>query len=232
VRGLEELIGRLDASGDLTDFGAWVGSRAADAHEVWSACPTGEWLLWLAATVGVDEQLVVGAGLSCVRDALEAGGAAVSSRQEVARAVQTVEAWTRGEASVRQCDDAGYLVYSTAIQAVGGQDEGWAAGIADAAVWVSSLVVRIPAGDPKGEQGGRLEYASSALMTGLRAAEALAHVEVPGALVTSAAWVDAFERGRRRCAELVRAAIPFASISPRLEAVLGHRPTRSSKRRG
>ena len=59
------LLDGLNACGDAR---RWLGSKSAAA--AWRTCPDGAWLLWLAARLGVERQLIVRAALACARTAL------------------------------------------------------------------------------------------------------------------------------------------------------------------
>lgn len=74
----------------------WLASRppVADVREHWQACPRGDWLLWLAGRADVDRKLLVRAACACAREAL-VHVAAGEDRTRIA--IETAEAWTRGE---------------------------------------------------------------------------------------------------------------------------------------
>jgi hypothetical protein len=75
----------------------WVGSRSA--AEAWRDCPRGDWMLWLLARVGADRRRIVLAACECARMALPY----VPEGEDRPRiAIETAEAWARGEATTEQ----------------------------------------------------------------------------------------------------------------------------------
>jgi hypothetical protein len=86
----------------------WVADRpdlAPDA--LWRECSRGDWLLWLAARVGIDRRLIVGAACDCAEPALKH----VPDGEDRPRlAIETARAWCRGEAGLEEvrvaADDA------------------------------------------------------------------------------------------------------------------------------
>ena len=79
----------------------WLQSRTL--AEVWEQCERGDWLLWLAAKAGVDRKRLVMAACACARLAL----VHVPPGEERPRvAIETAEAWCRGEATIEQVKEA------------------------------------------------------------------------------------------------------------------------------
>ena len=75
----------------------WVGNRALVT--AWTECPRGEWLLWLAAKAGIDRKQLVMAACATAREALQFVPAG-ENRPRIA--IETAEAWCRGEATIEQ----------------------------------------------------------------------------------------------------------------------------------
>jgi hypothetical protein len=75
---------------------AWSESYD-DLPTAWDACERGDWLLWYAAWTGVDRRLVVRAACACARTALRY---VPEGEDRPLRAIETAEAWTRGEATI------------------------------------------------------------------------------------------------------------------------------------
>ncbi len=74
----------------------WLGER--DLATAWSECERADWLLWLAAK-RCDRKAVVLAACACARKALKY----VPKGEDRPRiAIETAEAWTRGEATIEQ----------------------------------------------------------------------------------------------------------------------------------
>ena len=67
--------------------------------DAWELCPNAKWSLYAAATAGVDRRLVVLAACACARTELPY----LAREQEMSRlAIETAEAWARGEATVEE----------------------------------------------------------------------------------------------------------------------------------
>jgi len=82
----------------------WVESASDQGPDaLWDACPRGDWLLWYAwhadvdGYADVDQRTLVIAAYVCVRLALRyvPGG-----EDDLLRAIETAEAWARGEATI------------------------------------------------------------------------------------------------------------------------------------
>ncbi len=98
--------------------------------EAWETCPDARWMLHAAASVGVDRRLVVRAACACARTALDR---IPTWEERPRRAIETAEAWTRGEATldaVQQAAVASYGSYTAAATAA--SDAAYAA-VGDAA---------------------------------------------------------------------------------------------------
>ncbi len=73
----------------------WLAGR--DLATAWAECGRGDWMLWLAARAGMDRRVVVAACCACVRTLLPRIPA---DEALPLAAVETVERWCRGEASI------------------------------------------------------------------------------------------------------------------------------------
>ncbi len=101
---------------------AWTHSREAAAWvkkrpwlEAWETCENALWMLHAAVRVVVDRRLVVRAACACARTVLDRIPA-VEERPR--RAIEAAEAWTRGEATVVQVQQAAYsAAYSASAPA-------------------------------------------------------------------------------------------------------------------
>ena len=79
----------------------WLQARTL--AEAWEQSERGDWLLWLAAKAGVDRRRLVMAACACARLAL----VHVPPGEERPRvAIETAEAWCRGEATIEQVKEA------------------------------------------------------------------------------------------------------------------------------
>lgn len=75
----------------------WLQARTL--AEAWEQSERGDWLLWLAANAGVDRRRLVMSACACARLAL----VHVPPGEERPRvAIDTAEAWCRGEATIEQ----------------------------------------------------------------------------------------------------------------------------------
>jgi hypothetical protein len=76
----------------------WASTQPS-RKAAWARCERGDWMLWIAARLGVDRKLVVAAACACARLALPH----VPAGEERPRiAIETAEAWCRGEATIEQ----------------------------------------------------------------------------------------------------------------------------------
>lgn len=112
----------------------WLGDR--DLAKAWEQCHRGDWMLWLAATAGIDRRRLVMAACACARLAL----VHVSRKENRSRlAIETTEAWCRGEATIEQVKEVRgkACVVAAAAAAAAAVDSGIdavrAAGVAAAA---------------------------------------------------------------------------------------------------
>ena len=85
----------------------WIGKR--QPARAWAQCPRGDWMLWIAARVGVDRKLVVRATCDCVRTALKF---VPKGEKRPLVAIQTAERWCRGEATIEEVRRAAYAAYA------------------------------------------------------------------------------------------------------------------------
>ncbi len=97
----QQLIGFLKKNRACAPSLEWLESRTL--AEAWEQCERGDWLLWLAAKAGVDRKRLVMAACACARLAL----VHVPTGEERPRiAIETAEAWCRGEATIEQVREA------------------------------------------------------------------------------------------------------------------------------
>ena len=99
---------RLIALRACAEAVAWVERKSM--RTAWRTCPKGDWMLWLAARVGVDRRQIVLAACGCARLSL---GRVSAGELRPLCAIETAEAWARGDAGVslgdvRVAADAAY----------------------------------------------------------------------------------------------------------------------------
>lgn len=102
----------------LAKLGACSEARHADdgksLRQVWNSCDRGGWLLWLADKLDIDRKLIVLAACDCARTALKFVPA---DESRPLRAIETAEAWCRGEAAIEQVN-AAYAAANAAYAAI------------------------------------------------------------------------------------------------------------------
>src|SRR6478609_3414827 len=142
-------MARMDLMTALSNVGAcdeakrWLAAErlrapmATKSQERWDACQRGDWMLWLAAKANVDRKRVVMAACACARLALVHVPA---GEMRPLAAIETAEAWCRGEATIEQVKaardaawraSAAYAAYAASADAYA--DAAYAAAYADAA---------------------------------------------------------------------------------------------------
>ena len=84
----------------------WLRETGYDAQRAWEACERADWMLWACARLGVDRRLLVTAACRCWR--AEAQQFVAEGELHSLRAVETAEAWIRGEATEEECESAAW----------------------------------------------------------------------------------------------------------------------------
>ena len=99
--------------GACPDARAWAKTQP-DIATAWNACDRGDWLLWIAARVITDpaeRMLVVLAACDCAETALVHVPA---GEDRPRKCIDTVRAWTRGEATIEQVREGRSAAYAAA----------------------------------------------------------------------------------------------------------------------
>jgi len=100
---------KLNACGDAVK---WVGDR--DMQTAWAECERGDWMLWLAAKIGVDRKLLVLAACDCAEPAL----AYVREGEDRPRiAIETARLWCEGKATNEEVRSAAVAAYAASTAA-------------------------------------------------------------------------------------------------------------------
>ena len=100
--------------------GAFTWAREQpDAATAWSSCERGDWMLWYAgrrcgAMGGARHRLVVRAACACARRAL---AYVPAGEERPLLAIETTEAWCRGEATIEEVRQADAYASSAASYA-------------------------------------------------------------------------------------------------------------------
>ena len=103
------LLGQVGACREAVE---WAGTRTI--AQAWAECPRGDWMLWLLARLDADRQRIVRAACQCARLALPY---VPSDELRPLAAIETAEAWTRGEATLVQVNAAAAAAYAAAYAA-------------------------------------------------------------------------------------------------------------------
>ena len=191
---LTALLTRLDACREARE---WAAGKTLE--QAWAECPRGDWMLWLAGLLDIDRKVLVQAACACARLALPH---VPESETRPLKAIETAEAWTRGEATiedVRAAADAAWEAEAAraAREAARAARAAWAA--ADAA-WAA--------------EAARAARAARAAADAARAARAAADAAAEAVADAARAVADAARAATlARCADLVRQHIPFAEIA-------------------
>jgi hypothetical protein len=138
-----DLVTRLEEYDACREAIEWIGSR--DLQSCWRDCERGDWMLWLAATAGVDRKAVVAAACDVARTAL---GRVPAGDLRPLLAIETAEAWTQGTATiedVREAADAAAAAAAAAEYAAAAAAAAYAAGAAAYAAYAVDAVDAVDA---------------------------------------------------------------------------------------
>lgn len=178
-----ELLSRLEVLPACAEARAWAAGTPGTPEELWATCPRGDWLLWLAASAGVDRCVVVLAACDCTETA--APHLTDTTRGPALAALEVTRKWARGEATQRDVRNAN--------AALTGREDGYAVDRAACAV----------------------AFASYAAFVSVRSVAA-DDVSMAATYASSAVVGEDARTGLRRCADLVRARIPWATVEAAL----------------
>jgi len=128
MKSTKDILTKLGA---CTEAVKWAGRKTH--KKAWGTCQRGDWLLWIAGKLNVDRKLLVLAACGCARTALKYIPAG-EDRPRIA--IETAEAWTRGEATIGQVRTAAAAARAAARATA--RAAAWAAGdAARAAAWAA-----------------------------------------------------------------------------------------------
>jgi len=182
----------------LTELGActeavkWAGRKTPE--KAWKKCGHGDWLLWIVGRLGVDRKTIVLAACACARTALKYVPAG-EDRPRIA--IETAEAWTRGEATMGQVRKAAHAATSAAYYA--------ATDAAADAAYVATPAAYYAAADAAAHAATSAAYYA--------AADAAAHAATSAASAVNAAYAaDCYATAHKQMADIVRKIIPFSVI--------------------
>ena len=92
---------------------AWAKTQP-DSESAWATCERGDRMLWIAAQLAIDRKLIVLAACKCARltiHLIEEG------EKRPIIAIETAEAWTRGEATLSDVRSAAEAAHAAAYDA-------------------------------------------------------------------------------------------------------------------
>jgi hypothetical protein len=196
-----ELLADLDACGESFTWAA----DYPDPRDAWDHCPRGDWLLWVAHRLarrdwllwvahrlGVSRKLVVLAACDCARTALRY---VPEGEGRPRLAIETAEAWCRGEATEKEAREAANAAAHAAGLA------------ADAAAYAANATY---AANAAAHAAAHATYAAAHAANATYAAAGLATAAATAATAAATA-------ANRRCADLVRARIPWEAVAAGLK---------------
>lgn len=185
----------------------WLRSLPAitTPEEAYNACPRGDWLLWLAGRVGVEPRTIVLVACAIARTAL---GHVQPGEERPRIAIETTEAWTRGEATIEEERAAGIAAARAASAAPdpGAAYAAHAAAIASHATVSCYVTVSFSAGT----------HAAAASTDAARAAACAA--AYTRAAATAATALAARQNAHAEHAVIVRRLIPWSVIAAAISA--------------
>lgn len=134
----EQFSNLLKKSGACVEAQEWFSNFEGTLEESWLQCNRGDWMLWLLAKLEADRKRIVLSACDCARLVLH-----LNSDKRVLAAIETAEAWTRGEATLRDLDRAAEAA-KAAEAATWATEAAWAAWAAwtaaraaEAATWAA-----------------------------------------------------------------------------------------------
>jgi hypothetical protein len=189
---------RLNACADAQE---WVAKTKGTPAKIWGKNHQADWMLWLAAKASVDRKLVVIAACAVARTALKHVKPGETRPQ---KAIETAEAWCRGEATieqVRSAANAAYAAYAAAYAAD-------AADAADAAAYAANAAAANAAADAAADAAYAADTANAAAYAAYAADTA------------NAAAYAAYARGKsvKSNCTIVRSHLAWSVVEAALEA--------------
>ena len=94
MKSTKDILTKLGACAEAVK---WAGRKTP--KKAWETCKQSDWLLWIAGKLNIDRKKLVLAACACARTALKYIPAG-EDRPRIA--IETAEAWTRGEATIEQ----------------------------------------------------------------------------------------------------------------------------------
>jgi len=135
MKSTKDILTKLGACAEAVK---WAGRKTP--KKAWETCKQSDWLLWIAGKLNIDRKKLVLAACACARTALKYIPAG-EDRPRIA--IETAEAWTRGEATIEQVRTATHAAHAaahaayTAHAAYAAYAAAQAAYVADAATYAA-----------------------------------------------------------------------------------------------
>jgi hypothetical protein len=172
MKTTKAILTELDACSEAVK---WAGRKTH--KQAWETCKRGDWLLWIADRFDVDRKLLVLAACGCARTVLKY----VPVGEDRPRiAIETAEAWTRGEAMIDQVRSAAYAAAYAAYAAADAASAAHALYAAEAAAYAADAVYAAYAVDAVYTAAHAAVYAAHAADDVYTAAHAAAHKNMAG----------------------------------------------------
>ena len=181
-------IAWLRASGAQADVLEGVGRHARDWETLYRECPRGDWLLGIVTRLGVSHVSLVRAAVACARVAEDLASPDPQIARPFARVLDCADRWTRGEDAAEDVARATRELEDATRAAAGPSSEAAAR---------SALAVGMGVADRE-------------VLASAPAAAAEAHMiaSIDCGLELAMRWAH------DKCAEAVRAAIPWSDVEP------------------
>lgn len=175
-------------------------ARGRTPETAWAECPRGDWLIEIAAEAGAFKSLLVLSAAACARLAL---AYVPAGEGRPLAAIEAAEAWARGEAALTAVEPRVHAAFGAGHEAARALGEGPASptvSAAPAACYAAAHAAQAAhhAGQPSHRWTGRDRYQDAAHHA----------VQAARCVAESAQFADRDEM-HRRCADAVRAVIPF-----------------------
>lgn len=97
------LIEMLEKHNPCIEVYTWASQESGSLYNTWRACPRGDWLLWMAAKLGIERKLVVAAACDCAETSLKC---VPEGEDRPANAIRVARAWIAGDASIAEVSEA------------------------------------------------------------------------------------------------------------------------------
>jgi hypothetical protein len=192
-----EILSKYDACAEAIE---WAESQP-DAATAWAACERGDWLLWLAAKAHLDRKRLVQAACACARQALDY----IPDGEDRPRlAIETAEAWARGEATIEELRKAAGAANAAANAAAYAYAAAWAG-----AAWAAAANAAYAA---NAAAWAAAAYSAYAAASATHAADAAA----AAARAAAAANAATYDESIKASAYIVRGIIALTDIEEKL----------------